>query len=163
MNSIEGNLVIAGNDSLTGLRGLDNIDAGSISDLSIYFNNSLSSCEVQSICDYLISPTGTIEIFDNAPGCNSQEEVEDACSVSVENVNPEYDISIFPNPANNQLTIFCKNGTIEEVIIYNQTGQKVFQEKGVNNIIETSNLQPGLYVVEVVSEHKRIREKLMVE
>ncbi len=39
----------------------------------------MSNCDAQSICDYLASPNGTIIIHDNAPGCNSPEEVEEDC------------------------------------------------------------------------------------
>ena len=164
MTSIGGSLGIRNNNALTSLTGLDNIDAASIYSLSIYENISLSTCEVQSICNYLISPNGTIEIHDNATGCNSQEEVEEACAVSVENINPEDEIYIFPNPATRQLTISSKDGTtIEEVIIYNQTGQKVLVEKPVSNIIDISQLQPGMYIIEVVSGQRKVRGKLVIE
>ena len=163
VTSIGGWLEIDKNNVLTGLTGLNNINANSITSLYITVNNSLSMCEVQSVCDYLVSPNGTIEIFNNAPGCDSQEEVEEACEgVSVENLNPD-GISIFPNPANRQLTIFSNDRTIEEVIIYNQTGQKVLYEKGSVSTIDISNLQSGMYIVEVVSGQKSIREKLMIE
>ena len=89
--------------------------------------------------------------------------MEEACTVSVESINPEEEISIFPNPANRQLTISGKDGTtIEVVIIYNQTGQKVQQEKPANNIIDISELQAGMYLIEVVSGERKIREKLMI-
>jgi len=77
--SIEDGLYIISNQALTSLKGLDNIYATSIIDLNISDNTSLSLCEVQSICDYLASPNGTFEIHDNAPGCNSTEEVEEFC------------------------------------------------------------------------------------
>jgi hypothetical protein len=164
VTSIEGGLEIFYNDALTSLTGLDNIDHSSISKLYIQENNNLSTCEVQSICDYLINPTGVISIFNNAPGCNSQEEVEEAWELSVESINPIDEISIFPNPANRELTISSKDGTtIEKVIIYNQTGQIVQKEKPANNIIDISELQPGMYLIEVVSGQKKIREKLIIK
>ena len=164
VTSIGGNLYIGSNDALISLTGLDNINAASIYGLSIYNNISLSTCEVQSVCDYLAAPNGTIEIYNNATGCNTQEEVEETCTVSMESKNPEKEISIFPNPANRQLTISKKDGTtIEEVIIYNQTGQIVLLEKPANNIIDISKLQPGLYVIEVKSGHRKVREKLVIE
>ena len=79
LQSIDGNLEIMGNSSLISLAGLNNIQENSIEDLSIYYNLSLSECDVQSICDYLASPNGTIEIYSNASGCNSEEEIEIAC------------------------------------------------------------------------------------
>ena len=81
LNSISGGIEIGGNESLTSLTGLENINAGTIDELQIMFNYSLSSCEVESICDYLVIPNGNIYIYNNAPGCNSQQEVEEACGI----------------------------------------------------------------------------------
>jgi len=161
--SIEGYISILNNAALVSLTGLDNISAASIDSLFIYDNTSLSACEAKSVCDYILSPGGTVEIHDNAPGCNSQGEVEEACTMSVGNRNPEKRIAIFPNPANGQLIISIKDGKIEEVIIYNQTGQKVFHKKPKNNIIDVSYLQSGMYIIEIVSGQMKIRDKLMVE
>ena len=76
---VGGDIEISGNGSITSLSGLDNIEAESIGSLSIYNNYFLSECDVNSICDYLISPNGVVEIYSNYPGCNSVEEVELAC------------------------------------------------------------------------------------
>ena len=71
---------------------------------------------------------------------------------------------IFPNPANRELSVFLKNGAkIEEATIYNLKGQKVFRDEPQNNIIDISELQPGMYIIELVSGQKRIRAKLVVE
>ncbi|MCD4725966.1 MAG: T9SS type A sorting domain-containing protein [Bacteroidales bacterium] len=148
VTSIGGYLSIVDNNTLTSLTGLDNIVAASIDSLFIYFNDALSTCEVQSVCDYLASPGGTIEIHDNATGCNSQTEVETACASSIDDININDYISIYPNPGKDILTISCKNGaTIDEVVIYNQTGQKVFEGELVNNTIDVSSLPQGLYFI----------------
>ncbi len=81
LTSIWGYLDISGNGVLTSLNGLNNIADASITDLTITNNSSLSTCEVQSICHYLAAPNGFIQIYGNAFGCNSQEEVEEACSM----------------------------------------------------------------------------------
>lgn len=65
LTSIEGDLFIIGNASLTSLAGLDKIDAGSISDLYIREYTLLSTCAVQSICDYLAAPNDEVEIHDH--------------------------------------------------------------------------------------------------
>jgi len=162
VTSMGNDLVVKYNAALTSLMGLGNIEAGSIDSLYIFNNISLSTCEVQSVCDYLANPNGVIEIHDNTTGCDSQEEVEEACLVSVENINPN-EISIFPNPANKQLTILIQDGTIEEVSIYTLSGQKVFHKKTEDNTIDVSNLQSGMYIIEVVLGQKKIREKLLIE
>lgn len=87
LSSIGGDLKIGeiyggttGNPSLTSLDGLNNIDASSIQGLYILNNPLLSSCEVQSICNYLLEPGGIVEIQYNATGCNDFTEVEVTCS-----------------------------------------------------------------------------------
>ena len=86
VSSIAGDLTIGvdgsiycGNSVLTDISSLENLAPGSIENLEIGYNTSLSNCDIQSICDYLASPNGTISIHDNAPGCNSQLEVIEAC------------------------------------------------------------------------------------
>jgi len=77
--SIGGSIIIDGQPELTSLEGLDNLNPESISGLQISNNTSLSNCCVQSICDYLASPNGTIEIENNGTGCSSPDEVKEAC------------------------------------------------------------------------------------
>ena len=77
-------LRIAGNLSLTSLTGLENINAGSITELQILENPSLSTCDIISICSYLFNPNGTIDIQNNASGCNSQDEVEAVCGFGLD-------------------------------------------------------------------------------
>jgi hypothetical protein len=163
VTSIWGPLWIESNDALTSLIGLENIYAESISDLYIADNSSLSTCEVQSVCDYLSSPNGDIEIHDNAIGCNSREEVEEACMVWIPNINLESEFSIYPNPAKKEIFISIKNGTtINEVKIYNQIGQKVLQKNQMTNTIDISKLRQGMYIIELVTNDSKIREKLII-
>jgi hypothetical protein len=128
LTSIGGNLFIAANDALTSLTGLDNIDAGSITDLTIGNNSSLSICEIQSICDYLAAPNGTVTISDNATGCNSQAQVIAACAtVGVEETITESGFSIYPNPFTGQLNIEFNLPQTSNVSIqiFNAMGAKV--------------------------------------
>jgi hypothetical protein len=143
------------NDSLTSLAGLDNIDAGTISDLTIYNNPNLSICEVKSICDYLVAPNGNVSIHDNGTGCNNQEEVQDSCEAQAGIVDPSFikEISIYPNPAHTTITIELptqpsKNTTL---IISNTNGQQLIT-KPINKPqteIDISHLPAGIYIVKV--------------
>lgn len=164
VSSIGGDLRITGNPALTSLTGLDNIDAGSIASLQIYSNYFLSTCEVQSVCDYLASPGGTISIYGNATGCNSQEEIEAACLTIVEERRTGNRMTIIPNPSNDKITVSVPNGvTIDEVLIYNQTGQKVLHGNPENETLNFSHLQNGMYIIELITNQGRIREKLIVQ
>ena len=118
---------------------------------------------MQSICDYLVSPNGTIEIHDNAPDCNSPEEVLEACAVGIPEIHPE-SFTIYPNPATNELYISSNHEIIiDEVNIYNQLGQRNVHQQNFNNAIDVSMLQSGIYILELVVGESLIREKLIIE
>ncbi len=153
------------NSSLSSLAGLENINAATITDLLIGYNFSLSSCEVQSVCDYLSSPNGTVVIEYNAPGCNSPEEVEAACdAISVEERNIQNEVSIFPNPGNGLLNFsFAKGVRIDDVIIYNKTGQKVLHGIPSNNTLDFSKLSPGIYFIKIISDQSKTIQKLIIQ
>ena len=146
---------------MTSLAGLDDIDAGSITNLKITNNNSLSTCEVQSICDYLASPNGTIEISDNATGCDNQAQVIAACeAIGVEEIVSEECYSIFPNPVADRLTLnyHLTEPSFVQCEIYNCFGQKVselvigLQPGGTHEIeFNTGNFQKGLYILKVIT------------
>jgi hypothetical protein len=151
LSAIGGEIFIKYNSSLNSLSGLDSIDANSITDLIISNNDSLSSCEVLSICDYLISPNGDIKIHDNNPRCNSQEEVEAACGVGLEDlVSLESLISIYPNPSFSQFTIEAKIPLIQGIIdIFSMNGQELnhYQITEPKMVININYLPAGVYFV----------------
>jgi len=165
LTSIGGYIEIYYNDALNSLEGLENIETGSITDLYVEYNSSLSSCDVNSVCEYLASPNGDIDISNNAPGCNSQQEVEDACSaLSVSEILAEPEFELFPNPAINELYIIVKNGAIvNEVTIYNQLGQTILFKKHISSKIDVSGLRKGLNVFEIVTDEMLCRKKILIE
>ena len=165
--SIGGGLGIEGNDSLSSLSGLDNVNEGTISTLMIVDNNSLSDCAVQSICDYLASPNGIVNIGGNSPGCSSQEEVEDACGiVLVDEVHDALGITIFPNPAHSSITLDNSKILIQnaELSIYNVNGLKVhYQQISESRTeINISRLAAGMYIIVLNTNNGVLTEKLVV-
>lgn len=155
LTSIGGYLEIAYNTSLTSLSGLDNIAAGSISELSVYNNINLSECEVLSVCDFLSNPGGEIYIAGNAPGCSSIGEVEAACIMTGRESNPEgMTVRIYPNPVRDILMVEMTG----------QTGEWILQIAGLTNpgtivhlnspgtVIDVSGLPAGLYVVKITGD-----------
>jgi len=163
LTSIGETLTIDGNNILSSIEGISNIES-IINNLNIRNNPLLSTCEVVSVCEYLANPTGNVSIFNNAPGCNSAEEVEEACLVSVESYDVESEFSIYPNPSKNKLFLSNKSGiAINEVNIYNQLGQKVLHESTVSGLIDISTLDNGIYVIELFTDRIVIRETLIVE
>ena len=149
-----GGISIRLNDTLSTLTGLDNIDATSITDLTIWANRNLSTCEVKSICDYLAAPNGEINLHSNAPGCDSQEEVLDSCDFSsITNFNLVQITSANPNPFNTSITVSYELQQPEKVSlnIYNQMGKQVYQKQenqlqGKQQLIwNAENFADGIY------------------
>lgn len=104
--SIGGILEIYWNESLTTLSGLQNLDPATINELTIAFNHSLSSCELEAVCECLTNQTTVIKINDNAAGCNSTGEVKKACnSTGINDLTLEKELRLYPNPADNEVNI----------------------------------------------------------
>lgn len=141
---IDGEFRVSGNPMLTSLSGLNNIEANSISDLYLHDNTSLSTCEIESVCNYLAAPNGAIYIVNNATGCATQEEVEEACWSSVDYIGCNDVLTISPNPTS--------GATHLRYTIYEQgfTIFKLFQISGIKikQIINEVKI-PGTYEMEI--------------
>ncbi len=176
LTSIGGYLDISGNGALTSLSGLDNIEAASITDLTITNNSSLSDCVAQSICDYLAAPNGTITISNNAPGCNSPEEVIAACEGQGIGDKPAEDtrnwnVNIFPNPGSGIITVEFEMQEVAyvTVAIFNLTGQQVaepvyeLKTPGQQQVqFDVSGLPPGVYYCRLQAGDRNTTTKIMI-
>lgn len=153
LSLIGGYLSIRDNAILTSLSGLDNINPATINSLYIHENPLLSTCEVQSICNYLVSQDADIEIYENATGCSNEAEVIAVCEfTNASELIPEAIFTVYPNPASKEIYISNKNSvSFKEVVIYDQIGQKVLQKPAMNNRIDVSELKRGMYIIKLLS------------
>lgn len=159
---IHGELFIWGNDTLESLSGLDNIDEISITNLWITHNPSLSECEVRSICEYISYPNGA-NINYNYEGCYDYFEVEKACqTVEIKENSFSIDINVFPNPTNTEIYIDKPEEVIiEQVKVYNQLGQLLIKIEHPGNSIDLSQLDKGLFYIELQTNKQAIRKKII--
>lgn len=120
----------------------------------VYYSSSLNSVYfTNEETGYVVGCDGTIIKTTNGGG-----------TVGINEKSQQTSLTIFPNPANQTITITTKKGeTIQEVCIYSQSGQKVLQGKPVNNTLDVSRLHKGIYIIEIEIDQTRIREKLIVE
>jgi hypothetical protein len=74
-------------------------------------------------------------------------------------------LQIYPNPANNILTIVSHTVGIENINIYNLNGQLVLNKKLNNNhnTINVSSLEAGIYIIDILSENTSVKRKLVIE
>jgi len=161
--SIDSSIKLSQNPNLADISALENIEPDSIQTyLAIMNNSDLSECAIQSICEYLASPTGLIFINNNGSGCNSPAQVQQACVTSEGEYPADEKITLSPNPATSFITLTVPGDLpIEEAIIYNHFGQKVVSTKPVNNTVDISGLKAGMYWIEVATKEWREKTKFI--
>lgn len=76
--------------------------------------------------------------------------------------NPNFEVSIFPNPFTGSFQI-QSNIEIEKVIVYNLFGQKVYESKLNDERTEIllKNISKGIYFIEIQTPLKLIRQKML--
>ncbi|MCD4679283.1 MAG: T9SS type A sorting domain-containing protein [Bacteroidales bacterium] len=77
--------------------------------------------------------------------------------------NNVYNVEIYPNPTKNILSFHYNKGlVIQETLIYNMTGQIILRQQLINNCIDVSKLEPGLYIIEIVFSEWIVRKKVLI-
>jgi hypothetical protein len=165
-------IVLANNEALKGISALEHVDGNSVYSLYISGNPSLSECDVQSICDYLVHPNGDYIVENNDIGCNTPAEVLDKCKSGIdEGPNVPFRFSFqFENSKNNSnLVILSSSDQIISISILNLMGFKVHSipkwqiVKGENyRSINLSNLSAGIYIVRIEGEKTLIVSKIII-
>lgn len=59
--------------------------------------------------------------------------------------------SVYPNPANDRLTIICSNEKVK-LQIYDITGRLVLEKENANSEIDINNLPSGLYLLKIIDK-----------
>ena len=161
---IGGDIRILNNTVLNDITSLENINSTTINGLNISNNPVLSTCSIVSICDYLNNLSGEVDINNNAIGCSNETEILAECTAWIPKPNAKPQFTIFPNPAKKTISITQKNeSTIDEINMYNQLGQMVLHKNRINKNINVSILEQGLYIIEIVSNDLRFRQKLIIQ
>lgn len=68
-------------------------------------------------------------------------------------------ISIYPNPATNQITVSAQDCRIESMTLFNQLGQQVKETKDLE--INIGDLSAGLYILQVRTDKGSIARKIV--
>jgi polyhydroxybutyrate depolymerase len=72
-------------------------------------------------------------------------------------------VSIYPNPATNQINIQLESSSGKRIVItmYDMTGRVVYTETGSGNLsINTANVSRGMYTVDVIADGQRLTKKV---
>ncbi len=100
---------------------------------------------------------GATDIFIAKAGSNT----------GINEINKSIDISVFPNPTINHITVEVMNfqNTINNLFIYDVIGNLILEKTAHNNIasIDVSSFPRGLYMLEVISEKGIVVKKFVKE
>ncbi|WP_299013171.1 DM13 domain-containing protein [uncultured Polaribacter sp.] len=73
-------------------------------------------------------------------------------------------ISVYPNPAKNQIQISNIDSSSAEIRIFNVLGKQVlYQRKITANSVDISNLESGIYLLNITVDSKSKTQKLVVQ
>lgn len=156
MNYIGGALIISGNDILTDISSLGHFNTDSLVVLEIENNPVLSVCNFESICHFIENPGpgSDINIYDNAEGCATLDEVAAVCGVYISENEQDIVLKISPNPTSSEVNfeILYKRNQALFIDVYTVHGQKVatLSDNNAGNILHhlvwnTSTVPPGIY------------------
>jgi hypothetical protein len=84
---------------------------------------------------------------------------------STENIE-DFNLEIFPNPAQDLLNVKANNAILNSIAIYNINGQLVQQSLELNSdqqSIDISILSEGVYMIQVLTDKGLINRKIVVK
>ncbi len=126
---------------------------------SLEINNNLTFRVTRIPSDYEafdgkdLSGGAYIELEPNTTFCDQ--------ILSTESTPMYYDLKVYPNPANDWLTLECNTGKSVNITIYDLLGRPIetFEVMGGRKYVDISNWDTGIYLVEI---NKREMRKLIV-
>ena len=137
-------------------------------------NDFSISPDVENPLDYVVP---RLEEIDQDILGNLREDVETYLGayegtvfLTISNINPDGNITVYPNPASSFISLELLGLSIDEntsMKIYNMNGQLVFDTliKSENDLLNIgiNNLSSGLYILKVNTESKLFTERFVVE
>lgn len=161
-----GTLTVSGTDiipfsgSVTRLKVVQDLDM-SVANGNI---NQITYNYYDDITGNLVFRTSTLAITSaiiNDTTVVTESLIEIVLGVSEKNVS---DLNIFPNPVKNQLNIsFYNNVKIKSILAYDLSGRQVISIEENTNSVDVSQLKPGLYILNVITNKGTLSSKFIKE
>lgn len=100
--------------------------------------------------DFFVTENGSYYVIVNSDGCSSNpSDVVNITNVNIDELNNEFRLNVYPNPATSEIIIEIKGDSKnEEFEVLNYFGQIVYIGNVVKKtIVQTSDFAPGVYVI----------------
>ena len=141
-------IFIKDNAKLNNLQGLGNLCEDHLEFITLQDNPSLSDCAAHCICEHLFSGS-TNNISGNLSGCNTREEIVEACLVGTEGTEKEREIILTPNPTQGLMEIIGLQTEDYSIRLINLMGKVVRKSVGSTPLLDLYDLEPGIYIVSI--------------
>ncbi|MGB0807283.1 MAG: T9SS type A sorting domain-containing protein [Salibacteraceae bacterium] len=82
---------------------------------------------------------------------------------SVPKINSQVQVMVYPNPAQETISVSSRNDKVEQVTIFDMLGREVLTESVQFEQIQVNTLNPGLYQVRVKTTHGQKVKPLLVQ
>lgn len=107
LDTLAGSISLKSNMQLVNIAGLSSIPSQPILELEIIGNPNLSTCHINSVCDFLTSDDWAFAtISDNGANCSSKDEVKSFCT------------GVFPDCPDGDLIFYDQNDIVSWLNIY---------------------------------------------
>ena len=81
--------------------------------------------------------------------------------LSINDVNFENTITVYPNPVSDQLFISSENTQIENIRVYSISGKQVLDDSNFENSLDVSGFSEGIYFLEIYSSEGKSVQKFV--
>lgn len=88
-------------------------------------------------------------------------KIQEEWTVGVEDFELENNMTLYPNPVKDRLSVEYKAHDIEEVAILDLTGKVIYKTSYEKEGVDVRMLSSGMYLLEIRSQGKRITRKFM--
>jgi hypothetical protein len=85
--------------------------------------------------------------------------------VGIEDQQLENEVTVYPNPNHGQFTIEVPDQTTYDLVVYNMLGENIYQKQNISSpreTIEMNTITPGIYVVHLLIDQKKVFRKIFV-
>jgi len=104
--------------------------------------------------------------FNNLLATDTRITVQNSCSISAnEEINNSIAVSIYPNPASNDITIETTENTLHTIEILDYQGRTIHLQNNIKEDyviqLNLSNIPDGLYLVKLTTEEGMVTRKIV--
>ncbi len=146
---------------------INNTGFGQIGTLNLTIRDDILRSNSSQTMNLEITNVRLVSNDNRTLGTNNQTGVVTvALNTAMEELEADYELSIFPNPARYEVQLQTQGAKIQNIAIYNATGQLVQQLNSLNSVnerIDLSRFTAGLYLIQVTTDKGLRTERLMVQ